>query len=237
MSKATMPLLLPGCDSGCKDWSRYPSTCQGFLGTHWVLVSPWVAPVLTVCPWALLLQGEGSAPRSFAFRAGVGLRHVPHATIVSLHDSTRISREVLQGWKRQGSCATPVALRAEGAKLQPDHSPHTPPDQEVCKGTRWRSEISKHVPYPTSPVSLILDTAQSPASLAAGDQRKQAPLQRRQGFFERTISTAMNDLLGLHLDTASLKPIPRLLKRPTRGEQGPPDFPAGEKVQACPYEQ
>lgn len=56
-----------------------------------------------------------------------------------------------------------------------------------------------------------------PASLAARDERKEAPSQKRQGSLEKTISTAMNDLLGPHLDTASYNSIPRLLERPNRG--------------------
>lgn len=86
-----------------------------------------------LCPRALQLQGEGTALRSFAFRAGVGLRHVPHATAVSLHGSAGISSAVSQSQRRQGSCAAPVSLRAEGARLQPDHGRHAPPDQEACK--------------------------------------------------------------------------------------------------------
>lgn len=89
-------------------------------------------------------------------------------------------------------------------------------------GWDGRSETPKRVLYSTPPVSL------------PGCWRS---LQRRQGFFERTISTPMNDLLGPHLGTASLNPIRRLLKRPSRSEWGLPDFPSWKKVRSCPSEQ
>lgn len=48
-----------------------------------------------------------------------------------------------------------------------------------------------------------------PASLAAREERKEAPSQKGQGSLEKAISTAMNDLLGPRLDTASFNSHPQ----------------------------
>lgn len=71
----------------------------------------------------------GAFPSGMAWDSGMflTLRQCPHMAPPGYPGGC------LMGAEGMGSCVTPASLRAEGAKLQPEHRHHTSAEQEVCR--------------------------------------------------------------------------------------------------------
>lgn len=118
LSSAQAALSTMATQGGQAGWASKVQSEAGDEEGHHIISLPWLqfrmrglVQVRKYLPWVPLhalgtgsslghplcahglLQGEGTAPRSFSFRAGMGLRHVPHVMAVPSHGSLGISRE------------------------------------------------------------------------------------------------------------------------------------------------